>query len=107
MSKPLLVLCTVPDEECGRRIAGGILERRLAACVTVGAEARSLFRWKGKISCESEHILFIKTTAVHYSALETHIREEHPYEVPEIIALPIAEGLPSYLDWIEQETAAE
>ena len=104
MSKYILVLTTVPDEKTGQKIATQMVEKRLAACVTVSVSSQSLYWWQGKISKESEHILFIKTKASLFPRLEKKIQEIHPYEVPEIIALPILKGSKDYLDWINKET---
>lgn len=104
MDKHILVLTTVPEEKSGQKIATHLLEERLAACVTISPACQSLYWWKEKITKESEHILFIKTKAALYSELEKKIREIHPYEVPEIIVLPIQKGSADYLNWIEKET---
>jgi periplasmic divalent cation tolerance protein len=99
----ILVLTTVPDKKTGQEIASSLIEQKLAACVTLTAPAISLYTWKGKLCQEQEFLLFIKTHSKHYSALEKCILEAHPYEVPEIIALPLAAGHTKYLDWISEE----
>ena len=104
MNKYILVLTTVPEEKSGQKIASHLLEERLAACVTISAASRSFYWWKEQIAKELEHILFIKTKAALYPELEKKIREIHPYEVPEIIVLPIQKGSSDYLNWIEKET---
>ncbi|MBM3297041.1 MAG: divalent-cation tolerance protein CutA [Candidatus Aminicenantes bacterium] len=104
MSEFLLVLTTVPDEAKGREIARALVEKRLAACVTVTAEAGSFYRWKGKVCEDAERILLIKTRAELFPALEEALRSLHPYEVPELIALPVAQGAASYLNWLRDET---
>lgn len=104
MTKYLLVMTTVPDSEVGQIIAEKIIDERLAACVTLQAPAQSLYWWQGKISQNLENTLIIKTKKEVYTALEEKIRQIHPYDVPEIIALPIFSGNPDYLDWIENET---
>lgn len=104
MDKHILVLTTVPEEKSGQKITSHLLEERLAACVTISPASQSLYWWKGQIAKEPEHILFIKTKADLYPELEKKIREIHPYEVPEIIALPIQKGLTDYLNWIDKET---
>lgn len=81
-------------------LAQTLLERRLAACVNLLSPARSLYRWQGQIETATEIPMLIKTTRAGYPALEAALRELHPYEVPEIIALPLAAGLPAYLDWV-------
>ncbi len=100
----MLVLTTVPEEKTGQTIATRLLEERLAACVTISAVSQSFYWWKGQISKEPEHILFIKSQAALYPELEKKIQEIHPYEVPEIIALSIQKGSADYLNWIEKET---
>ncbi len=100
----LLVLCNTPDEACAQQIASALLERRLAACVNQLAPCRSMYRWQGKIETATEHPLLIKTTAARYAALEAALCELHPYEVPEIIALPVSAGLPAYLTWVATES---
>lgn len=104
MDKYILVLTTVPEEKAGQTIATNLLEERLAACVTISAASLSLYWWNGKISKDPEYILFIKTKAALFPDLEKKIQEIHPYEVPEIIALPIQNGSADYLNWIEKET---
>jgi len=104
LNKYILVLTTVPDEKTGHTIAEQLVKERLSACVTVSAASQSFYWWQGKISNEKEHILFIKTKATLFTDLEKKIEEIHPYEVPEIVALPFLEGSTKYLSWIEKET---
>lgn len=104
MAKFILVLSTVPDREVGQEIARVLLEERLAACVTISAACESFYWWEQKISQDQEYILFIKTRDKLYPNLEERILEIHPYDVPEIIALPLNNGFPKYLDWITDET---
>ena len=100
----LLVLTNLPDRASAERLAGLLVERRLAACVNILAPCRSVYRWKGAVQHDEEHPMLIKTTAERYGALEQALREGHPYELPEIIAVPIEGGLPAYLDWVTAET---
>jgi periplasmic divalent cation tolerance protein len=106
MTKYLLVMTTVPDAEVGRIIAEKVIEERLAACVTQSAAGQSLYWWQEKITQDQEHILFIKTIKEAYPKLEETIHQIHPYDVPEIIALPISIGSKDYLKWIDTETRA-
>jgi periplasmic divalent cation tolerance protein len=106
MTKYLVVMTTVPDAEVGQIIAGKIIDERLAACVTISAPSQSLYWWQDKISQNQEHTLFIKTKKETFRTLEEKIRQLHPYDVPEIIALPIFMGSKNYLDWIDKETQA-
>lgn len=100
----LLVITNCPDHVVAEDIATVVVDGRLAACANILAPCRSVYRWQGKVETASEVPLLIKTTADRYAALEAAIHARHPYEVPEIIALPIAQGLPAYLTWIAQET---
>ncbi len=103
----LMVLTNLPDEASAHALAGALVGERLAACVNVLAPCRSVYRWQGAIENATEIPLLIKTTAVRYAALEAAIRARHPYELPEIIAVPVAHGLPEYLDWVVAETRTE
>ena len=100
----LLVLTNLPDRETAERLAGALIEQRVAACVNILAPCRSVYRWKGAVQQEEEHPVLIKTTAERYPALEAAIRAAHPYELPEIIAVPIERGLPAFLAWVDAET---
>lgn len=101
---PLLAMTTLPDAANARALASDLVALRLAACISILAPCRSVYRWDGKIEDAEEVPLLIKTTAERYPALEDAIRARHPYELPEIIAVPIAHGLPAYLGWIAHET---
>jgi len=81
-----------------------VVEARLAACVNILPRVQSVYRWQGAVESASEIPLLIKTTAANYPALENAIRAQHPYEIPEIIALPVERGLPAYLNWVAAET---
>jgi periplasmic divalent cation tolerance protein len=104
MDEKLLVITTLPDRETAERLAGALVGRGLAACVNIGAPVTSIYRWEGKLEQGSEHLVTIKTTRRCYAALESAIVEQHPYELPEVIAVPITAGLSGYLAWIEQCT---
>ncbi len=104
LNQYILVMTTVPDLEAGQIIAEKVVEDRLAACVTLSEAAQSVYWWQDKISQEPEHLLFIKTKIDNFSRLEEKIHQIHPYEVPEIIALPILAGSKKYLEWIDRET---
>lgn len=106
-SQTLLVLTNLPDEASAQVLAASLVSDRLAACVNILAPCRSVYRWQGKIENSHEIPLLIKSTEAGYAALETAIRVRHPYELPEIIAVPIAYGLPEYLAWVTTETQAE
>lgn len=100
----LLVLTNLPDRAAAERLADLVIGQRLAACVNILAPCRSVYRWKGAVQHDEEHPVLIKTTAERYAALEQALRSGHPYELPEIIAVPIERGLPAYLDWVAGET---
>jgi periplasmic divalent cation tolerance protein len=100
----LLVLTNCPDEDSANALALALVESRLAACVNILPRLQSIYRWQGKIESAPEIPLLIKSTAAAYPALEVRIRELHPYEVPEIVALAIDRGLPEYLNWVAAET---
>jgi periplasmic divalent cation tolerance protein len=100
----LLVLTTLPDEASARQLATQLVDTGLAACVNVLAPATSVYRWQGVTETASEIPLLIKTTAERYPALETAVRAAHPYELPELIALPVVRGLAPYLDWVAAST---
>ncbi len=103
----LLVLTNLPDEASARRLADVLVAERLAACVNLLAPCRSVYRWQGALASAEEIPLLIKTTTARYAALETAIRTQHPYELPEIIAVPVAHGLPDYLAWVATETTPD
>jgi periplasmic divalent cation tolerance protein len=103
----ILVLTQMPDRAGAETLARALVERRLAACATVGAAVDSMYHWRGKIETANEVPLVVKTTASRYAAVEAAIREAHPYELPEIVAVPIERGLTGYLAWIAAETTPE
>jgi periplasmic divalent cation tolerance protein len=100
----LLVLTNLPDRAVAEQIAAMLVGKQLAACVNILAPCRSVYRWQGAVQHEDEHPMLIKTTAERYPALEQALRSAHPYELPEIIAVPIERGLPAYLAWVAAET---
>lgn len=102
----LLVLTNLPDRAAAERLADALIEKRIAACVNILAPCRSVYRWKGAVQHDEEYPVLIKTTSERYPALETAIRAAHPYELPEIIAVPIERGLLGYLAWVDAETKA-
>ena len=106
-AQTLLILTNLPDEASARTLAARLVDERLAACVSIQAPCTSVYRWQGKIEEVREFPLWIKTSTERYPELEAAIRANHPYELPEIIAVPIARGLPGYLDWLVTETRAE
>ncbi|RKQ59998.1 uncharacterized protein involved in tolerance to divalent cations [Vogesella indigofera] len=99
----IMVLCNVPDAALAQQIAEALVGEQLAACVNIMAPCRSVYRWQGKLENASEVPLQIKTTAAAYPALQARLLQLHPYEVPEIVVLPLAAGLPAYLTWVAAE----
>ncbi len=104
MSEVLLVFTNLPDRSEAERIAEALVAESAAACVNIMAECSSVYRWQGKIEHAAEIPVLIKTTRDAYPRLESILRKLHPYELPEIIALPVSAGLPEYLSWVAQET---
>jgi periplasmic divalent cation tolerance protein len=100
----LLVFTNLPERALAERVAGLLVEQKLAACVNVLSPCRSVYRWKGALQTDEEHPLLIKTTVERYPALEQALRAAHPYELPEIIAVSVERGLPAYLEWLATET---
>jgi periplasmic divalent cation tolerance protein len=103
----LLVLTNAPDAELAERIAKELIDQGCAACVNILAPCTSVYRWQGGVERSAEIPLLIKTTQLHYAAVESAIRKLHPYELPEIIAVPVTQGLPAYLAWVESETTGQ
>jgi periplasmic divalent cation tolerance protein len=96
----IVVYCTVPDEETAVNISRHLVENKLAACCNIVSKLRSIYFWNNEVCDDSELLLIIKTTATKYTELEAAIIKLHPYEVPEVIALPIIRGAKSYLSWV-------
>jgi periplasmic divalent cation tolerance protein len=101
----LLVITNLPDRAAAEKLADALIARQLAACVNILAPCRSVYRWKGAVQHDEEHPLLIKSTRERYPELEAAIRALHPYELPEVIAVPIERGLPAYLEWVAAETS--
>lgn len=104
MSDILLVITNMPDAQTAEKLSRRLIEGRAAACVNQLAPCTSTYRWQDRIETATEVPLLIKTTRAAYPRLEKLIREEHPYELPEIIAVPVEGGLPAYLEWVNNET---
>lgn len=100
----LLVFTNLPDRGAAEKLADALVAQRVAACVSILAPCRSVYRWKDAVQHDEEHPLLIKTTTERYDELQAAIRAGHPYELPEIIAVPIERGLPDYLNWVGHET---
>jgi periplasmic divalent cation tolerance protein len=104
MDDALLIITNMPERAAALELARSLVARRLAACVNVLADCASVYRWKGAVENATEVPVLIKTRAALYPEAEAAIRESHPYELPEIIAVPIVRGLAEYLDWVGEET---
>ena len=104
MESILLVYCTCPDEAVARRLATGLVEQRLAACVNILPAVRSIYRWQEAVHDDAESLMVIKTAERRYADLEKWLAGHHPYDLPEIIAVPVEKGLEAYLDWVARET---
>ncbi len=104
--KFLLVLTNCPTQASAEALASLLIEQRLAACVNIGSPVRSLYHWQGKTENAQEFPLQIKTSEVRYAKVEAAIRKNHPYELPEIIAVPLSAGLPEYLEWVGAQTGS-
>lgn len=98
----LIVLCTVPDREAADSLAQALVDEGLAACVNIVPNITSVYRWQKQVESDDELLLVIKTSARAYGRLEGRITDLHPYELPEIIAVPIQAGLHGYLSWIDE-----
>jgi len=99
-----LVFTTLPDSEIAGKLARNLVEMRYAACVNILSPCRSIYRWQDDVHEDGEVPLIIKTTAELYPALETYLRQQHPYTLPEIVALDVVQGLPEYLTWVAAST---
>lgn len=107
MPEAVLVFCTVPSDFDAFGLARELVERSLAACVQVGPVVASVYRWQGAVERSDERLLLIKSRGEVFGALEAAIKARHPYEVPEIVAVPIAAGHAPYLAWLAGATGAE
>jgi len=106
MPSALVVLVTCPSRRHAATLATALVRRRLAACVNLVPDVHSVFWWNGKIDRARETLLVIKTTAARFEALRRAVRALHPYDVPEILALPVRRGHPPYLQWIRHSVSA-
>lgn len=100
----VMVLSNLPDRDAAEKLARHLVEQRLAACVNILAPCRSVYRWQGQVEAADEIPVMIKTSVARYAELEAAIRAQHPYEVPEIIAVPVVQGLESYVQWVRAQT---
>ena len=101
----IVILCTVPDEATAEKMAKGLLEERLAACVNAIPSVKSFYRWQGKIETDNEIQLLIKTRSKRFDELAAWISANHPYEVPEVVAIPASQVSDAYLAWAVEQTS--
>ena len=107
MTEETLLACsTFPEIETARRIARQLVTESLAACANIFPAVESIYRWQDKVENAQETLVFFKTTAARYAAFQDRLKSLHPYEVPEIICLRIADGLPEYLRWVAENCAS-
>ncbi|ACQ94409.1 CutA1 divalent ion tolerance protein [Tolumonas auensis DSM 9187] len=104
MSDAIVVLCTCPDNTCARALAQTLLNEKLAACVNLIPQVTSLYCWQGKMEESQEVLLVIKSRRTLFGVLQQRIQTLHPYEVPEILAMPVLNGSPAYLQWLQEQT---
>lgn len=104
-SAAILILTQMPDRPSAQTLARALVDGHLAACVSIGGPVESLYHWRGEIETAQETTVVIKTLAERYAAVEAEIRAKHPYELPEILAVPVTDGLQPYIDWIRQESS--
>ena len=105
-TRSLIILNTCPDQETANKLATLLVEKRLAACVNIIPGLSSVYQWQGEIHNDQECLLIIKTSEPRYKAVEQELKEHHPYELPEIIAVPVEKGEKNYLNWIQSATNA-
>ena len=107
MTDKIVVLCTCASADDGERLSRALLAEKLAACVNVVTGIRSFFHWKGDIETADECLLLIKSSREQFDALREAIEKLHPYELPEILALPVLDGSPNYLHWLASSLRPE
>ncbi|XP_004299709.1 PREDICTED: protein CutA 1, chloroplastic-like [Fragaria vesca subsp. vesca] len=100
----IVVYVTVPNKEVGKKLAESLVREKLAACVNIVPGIQSVYQWEGEVQTDSEELLIIKTRQSLFEALTEHVKSNHPYDVPEVIALPINAGSLNYLEWIKNST---
>ena len=104
MTELLLVMISLPDMEAAKALARRLIDLNLAACVQLQPGVQSIYRWDGRVCEEQEVALMVKTTAAQWPAISAFIKQNHPYDVPEIIAQPIIHSDPDYARWVVAET---
>jgi periplasmic divalent cation tolerance protein len=107
MTDKIIVLTTCENSQDAQTIAETLVEKRLAACVNILPGLKSIYRWQGKVENAAELLLLIKTRRGLFEQLSAELARIHPYEVPEVIALPVIDGAPAYLGWLEKELKSD
>jgi periplasmic divalent cation tolerance protein len=103
MTEVLILVCTCPDAATARRLAGGLLESKLVACVNILPEIRSMYRWQGELHDDGEALMVVKTGQRAYAEVEAWLLQHHPYDVPEVLAVQVQAGSAAYLEWVQNE----
>ena len=104
MTDKIVVFSTCGSQEEARKLAGMLIEKRLAACINITAPITSVYRWKGVVEEANEWLLIIKSRREHFDGIRAALEAAHSYELPEVLAIPVLEGAPNYLAWLEAET---
>jgi periplasmic divalent cation tolerance protein len=107
MNSPIIILSTTGSEDEASKIAEHLVSNRLAACVNIIPSITSVYRWKGEMNSDREILMVIKTDASRFEEIKTAVRNMHSYETPELIAIPIQQGLQQYLDWISESVSSQ
>src|SRR4051794_35690434 len=102
MGDVLIAFCTFPDSTVATAVTKAVVEAGLAACGNILPNVQSIYRWQGKLESSGEVLVIFKLDSHRYSEFETKVRSMHAYEVPEIVAFPLTNGLPAYLDWVRE-----
>jgi periplasmic divalent cation tolerance protein len=104
MTDKIVVFTTCGSEEEARKLASALIEKRMAACVNISSPVTSVYRWKGVLEQAQEWMLIIKSRRERFEELRQVLEAAHSYELPEVLALPVVDGSPNYLTWVEEET---
>ena len=100
----LLCYCSCPDAASAKAIAAALVEEKLAACISCLPGVTSTYRWRGTVTTDDEHLLLIKTAAARFEAMKARLLALHPYDLPELVGVPVAQGHAAYLDWVRAQT---
>ena len=103
----IIILITVPDVKSAEKIAAMLVEKSLAACVNIITGVKSVYRWEGELNHDDELLLLVKTVRDNFDAISLAVKSIHPYDLPEIIAVPVVNGFNPYIEWIKDETSVD